>query len=90
MMELSMKIAEFAAVAVTCRRVCGLVCPIPTCPVLETKRAELPVDVATFITAPAPSCWTVSAVPLVVLPRTMQLLELMSVFTLGAPCAKLI
>ena len=78
-------VAAFIVPVKTSRAVAGFAVPTPTSPVLETKRAELPVDVATFITAPAPSCWTVKAVPEEVLPRTMQLLELMSVGTVGTP-----
>jgi len=62
----------------------GLAVPTPTCPLELTKRAEVPVDVATFITAPDPSCWTLKPV-VDVFEYTSVLLELMSVGTLGLP-----
>jgi len=77
--------AEFAAVAVTCRRVCGFVVLIPTLLVELTKSPKVPVAFEKDATAPAPSCWTLRAVPLDVLPNTSVLLEFINVLTLGVP-----
>jgi hypothetical protein len=63
----------------------GLFVPTPTFPAEVTKRAEVPVDVATFITDPVPSCWTLRAVPVLVLPKMEQFEVFKVVFTVGVP-----
>jgi len=72
-------------VPMTWKFVAALVVLIPTLLVELTKSPTLPAAFEKDATAPAPSCWTLRAVPLDVLPNTSVLLEFINVLTLGVP-----